>query len=70
MMSGRVPGRIPYEKDLPVKMWLQFVKNPHFKASVSGFLIGITLPNFGNIWNDISSSIWIQKYASTERDSY
>ena len=45
--------------------------HPHFEASVKGFLIGISLPNFGNnLWNHISSSVQTQKCDSTECGSY
>ena len=32
-------------------------KHHHFEASIKGNLIGISFPNFVNIWNHISSSI-------------
>ena len=28
-----------------MKMWFQYFKNPHFKAMIKSFLIGISLPN-------------------------
>ena len=57
------------EKDSPTKMWLKFVKTPSFQSFVLK-LIRISLPNFCNIWNHISSSIWTQKCGSTEFGLY